>query len=240
MIKEPSDLEGRKVGLTEYQVTMALWSRGVLQHEFGVNLKKIDWYVERWGSLSHGAQTAFVPPNGIRIKVVPSGQTLQSLLESGKLDAILPSFKSKLNRTDKLNFKNSNNIRNLFDDPKADAIRYYKKTGILHMNHTIIVRGKAARKHHCLAKRLYHAFEDAKHLAQTRFIEHASKARIPLLLAAQHIDEETRLFGSDQFPYGIKANRRVLKILVSYSYEQGLIPIEQKLEEIFDRNTLDT
>ena len=61
---------------------------------------------------------AFVPTEGIRIEAVPSGQTLQTLLESGKLDAILSSFKSRLNKTDRLNFKKkSERIRSPFDDP---------------------------------------------------------------------------------------------------------------------------
>src|SRR5579862_7250554 len=35
-IEKPADLKGRRVGVPEYQQTAALWTRGVLQHEFGV------------------------------------------------------------------------------------------------------------------------------------------------------------------------------------------------------------
>ena len=35
-IDKPADLKGRRVGVPEYQQTAALWTRGVLQHEFGV------------------------------------------------------------------------------------------------------------------------------------------------------------------------------------------------------------
>src|SRR5205809_7588143 len=35
-IDRPGDLKGRRVGVPEYQQTAALWTRGVLKHEFGV------------------------------------------------------------------------------------------------------------------------------------------------------------------------------------------------------------
>ncbi len=35
-IKVPADLKGKRVGVPEYQQTAAIWTRGVLQHEFGV------------------------------------------------------------------------------------------------------------------------------------------------------------------------------------------------------------
>ena len=35
-IAEPKDLRGREVGVPEYQVTAAVWVRGLLQDEYGV------------------------------------------------------------------------------------------------------------------------------------------------------------------------------------------------------------
>src|SRR6516225_9574197 len=34
-IAAPADLRGKRIGVPEYQQTWAIWSRGVLQHEFG-------------------------------------------------------------------------------------------------------------------------------------------------------------------------------------------------------------
>ena len=43
-IKTPKDLEGRRVGVNRgYTVTTGLWVRGILQHEYGVDLSKIIW-----------------------------------------------------------------------------------------------------------------------------------------------------------------------------------------------------
>src|ERR1700751_17558 len=53
--RPPKDLEGRRVGLPLYTQTAAIWLRGHLQHQFGVDLSTIHWMqgaVESGGS--HG------------------------------------------------------------------------------------------------------------------------------------------------------------------------------------------
>ena len=42
-IRTPKDLEGRRVGVPLYSQTAALWVRGHLAHQFGVNLDTIRW-----------------------------------------------------------------------------------------------------------------------------------------------------------------------------------------------------
>jgi hypothetical protein len=44
-IREPKDLTGKRVGLGEFQQTATVWMRGMLQHEYGVNLDEIEWYL---------------------------------------------------------------------------------------------------------------------------------------------------------------------------------------------------
>src|ERR1700680_3901691 len=73
-IDTPADLKGRRVGVPEYQQTAALWTRGVLQHEFGVAPKEIEFWMERPPSRSHGGATGFVPPPGVTGRQVPPGE----------------------------------------------------------------------------------------------------------------------------------------------------------------------
>src|SRR6476620_6077211 len=46
-IERPQDLKGKRVGVPEYQQTAALWSRGALEHEFGVRERDMEWGMER-------------------------------------------------------------------------------------------------------------------------------------------------------------------------------------------------
>ena len=64
-IQSPADLKGKRVGVPEYQQTAALWTRGVLQHEFGVEPKDMEFFMERVPEQSHGGATGFKPPKGV-------------------------------------------------------------------------------------------------------------------------------------------------------------------------------
>jgi 4,5-dihydroxyphthalate decarboxylase len=44
-IREPQDLMGKRVGLGEFQQTATVWVRGILQHEYGVSLDRIRWFI---------------------------------------------------------------------------------------------------------------------------------------------------------------------------------------------------
>lgn len=88
-ISGPSELRGRRIGVPEYQQTSAVWSRGVLEHDFCVRPSEIDWVMERGAERSHGAATEFVPPPGVRISPVDENESLGSLLMAGRIDGAL-------------------------------------------------------------------------------------------------------------------------------------------------------
>src|SRR6201987_5316385 len=58
-IETPADLKGRRVGVPEYQQTAALWTRGVLQNEFGVNQTEMEFWMERVPTHSHAGGVGF-------------------------------------------------------------------------------------------------------------------------------------------------------------------------------------
>src|SRR4029079_2996710 len=83
-IKEPKDLKGKRVGVPEYQQTAALWSRGVLQHEFGVHPRDVEWHMERTRDMSNGGATAFKPPDGVTVKQIPASHNIGEMLVKGE------------------------------------------------------------------------------------------------------------------------------------------------------------
>jgi 4,5-dihydroxyphthalate decarboxylase len=47
------------------------------------------------------------------------------------------------------------------------------------------------------------------------------------------------MFGNDPFPFGVKANRKMLETLMEFSHEQGLTKGKMKVEDLFAASTLD-
>ena len=88
-IKSPADLKGRRVGVPEYQQTAALWTRGVLQHEFGVEPKDMEFWMERVPEQSHGGATGFKPPEGVTVNQIPLEKNIGTMMLSGELEATL-------------------------------------------------------------------------------------------------------------------------------------------------------
>ncbi|MGH2819494.1 MAG: ABC transporter substrate-binding protein, partial [Actinomycetota bacterium] len=240
-ISAPQDLEGKRFGLTEYQVTAAVWTRGVLQHHFGIDLRKVRWFVERTPDMSHGGITDFTPPEGISIEQIDPGDDLQSLLEESELDAILPSpypgMASRLNRTDEDVLRSSPSVARLFPDPKAEALRYLDAAGAPQMNHTIVIKESVLREAPGLAPALYEAFGEAKALAYRRL---ESLRRSSLVFGPLYLQEQKEIFGDDPYPYGLEANRQTLETLIGYSHEQGLISTRPSAESLFVPELLST
>ena len=42
-IAAPKDLAGKRIGLPRYTMTATVWIRGILQHEYGVDLSDVAW-----------------------------------------------------------------------------------------------------------------------------------------------------------------------------------------------------
>src|SRR3984893_18944788 len=86
-IKAPKDLEGRIVAVNRgYTVTTGLWVRGILQTEYGVDLKKITWAAS---DDEHVAE--YRPPANANYSL--RGQSLPDLLASGAIPAAVGDIK---------------------------------------------------------------------------------------------------------------------------------------------------
>ena len=81
-IRNPEDLKGKRVGIADYSMTALLFVRGLLQHQYGVAPQDIHWFRRR------SEHVSIEIPQGIRIDNIGKDQTLDSLLENGKLDAV--------------------------------------------------------------------------------------------------------------------------------------------------------
>ena len=161
-INSPADLKGKRVGVPEYQQTAAIWTRGVLEHEFGVHAKDMTWFMERNDDKSHGASTGFKPPKGVSVTPVPLNTNIGDMLVKGELDAIVHYIAhGNLVDRSRVDVAADPQIRYLFEDREAESARYYKKTGIYPINHIVVVKRDIYERHPWIALNLYTAFSNA-------------------------------------------------------------------------------
>ncbi|MBN9083414.1 MAG: hypothetical protein BGP04_14380 [Rhizobiales bacterium 62-17] len=232
-IKKPSDLIGKKIGVPEYQQTSAIWSRGVLQHEFGVHARDIDWYMERVPDISHGGSTGFKPPPGVRINQIPLSTNIGDMLVKGELDGAL-LYLNERNLVDRSSADVSEVCEPLFPNAVAESTRFYQKTGLYPINHAMVIKREVHEKYPWVAVNVYHAFMAAKaeveKTAQATLKDYAACG----LVAA----EPAKLFAADPKSYGLRYNRKVIETIAQYVHEQGLTDRQVGVEEIFAPATL--
>src|SRR5215471_15026009 len=235
-IKAPADLTGKRVGVPEYQQTAAVWSRGVLENEFGVRPRDVEFFMERVADKSHGGATGFKPPTGVTVHQIPASTNIGEMLLAGELDATL-LYLTDRNLVDRsrIDLSVDKRVRPLFPDRTAEGRRYYAKTGIYPINHTVVVRRSLVEKHPWIALNLYSAFAAAR----------AEVLRAGNVALASHFEtgvlgEDVRkALATDPMAYGVKATRKVLETIADYVHAQGLMDRLVMIEELFVPSTMD-
>jgi 4,5-dihydroxyphthalate decarboxylase len=225
-IRTATDLQGKRVGLPLYTQTAAIWARGHLAHQFGVDLSTLRWVqgaVEDVGT--HGKPHA--PPllQPVAIEQNTSGASLAMLLARGEIDALIGSRKPET-------FGRDPNVVRLFPDYRALERSLYETTKIFPIMHLIAIRRELYERNRWLATSLYKAFIESKRRARTRMRYGGSlSTMLPWLLS--EIEEIDEVFGGDAWPYGVAPNRPTLEALVQYMVEQHFIAKPILIEELF-------
>jgi len=235
-IERPEDLKGRRVGVTEYQQTAALWTRGALLHEWGVADRDMEFFMERTPDKSHGGATGFKAPDGVTVHQIPAEKNVGQMMLDGQLDAALHyrGWASSVNRSN-TDLRRHPAICTLFSDPHAEGVRYYEKTGLYPINHGMCIKREIVERHPWVVLNLVRAFERASALADAHRLEHVEAHIDTGLLPADAREAlKTRVIR-----HGIIANRKVLETAAQYSVEQGLTPRLMRLDEVFATATMD-
>jgi 4,5-dihydroxyphthalate decarboxylase len=218
-IGKPADLIGRKIGVKTLMTSAVLWMRGILEHEYGVPLKSIEWFAE----LDDDIDVAM--PADLRLTRLPHAKSVETMLAEGELDAVLHSdlikpFLAKDAR-----------VARLFPEHKNEEITYYRKTGIFPIMHVLGLRQSVVEQYPWVAINLFNAFTEAKAIAMQRM---QNPRIVPLAWYRDVLEEQETILGRDPWEYGLTdKNRKTLETLIGYSHEQGLIRQKPTLEQLF-------
>lgn len=229
-IKDPKDFKGKKIGVPEYSITAAVWIRGFLQDEHGVAAKDVEWWIGGQEDPGRRERLQLQLPQEIKLNSIPDDKTLNGMLESGEIDALISA------RAPTSFLKGSPKVRRLFPDYKDVEIDYYKRTKIFPIMHVLVIRKEICDKNPWVARSIYKAFNEAKDLAirNLNFPTNTLSCTLPWLTWER--EQLKEIFGPDWWPYGIEANRHVLEHLIRYMDEQGLLARRLTVEEIFAPN----
>ncbi len=225
-IRKPEDLRGKLVGVPEYQMTAALWIRGILSDEYGVKTSDIKW---RSGGLQKPGRSERTPirlPSDIELEAIAPDKCLSAMLADGEIDALITAIQPNC-YADKMA-----NVDRLFPDYRAVEETYYRKTGMFPIMHMMAVRKSLAEEHPWLAGNILKACFQARSIVQEEMKSTGMfYAMLPWLtddLARAHA-----VMGPDMWPYGVTANRKELEAMLRWSHEQGLAPRQGTVEELF-------
>jgi 4,5-dihydroxyphthalate decarboxylase len=222
-IEKPKDLEGRRVGVPEWAQTAGIYVRGLLQHEYGVDLKSIDWLQAGVREPGRTEKVALKLPAGLRLTPVPD-KSLSQMLASGELDAVI-SARAPIGG------------KRLFEDYQGLELAYWKKTRIFPIMHVVVLRRESYERNRWIAMNLVQAFEAAKRRSLSRVVE-LGVSHVPLPWVADNATRWREMAGEDFWPYGIEANRATLEAYLQYAFEQGVALRRFTPEEIFAPETL--
>jgi 4,5-dihydroxyphthalate decarboxylase len=122
-VRNPKDLEGKRVGKRSYSVTTATWVRGILADDYGVDLGKVTWLTFEDPHVAEFRD----PPN---VERLPAGTDLTAMLLAGEIDAAIVAEPSQDAR-----------IQPLIPDPAAAGRAWQKRTGAsIQINHMMAVK----------------------------------------------------------------------------------------------------
>ncbi|PVH72199.1 4,5-dihydroxyphthalate decarboxylase [Cadophora sp. DSE1049] len=235
-IKKPQDLKGRKIGIPEYQMTAAVWQRGIMEEDFGVPIESVEFFTgaiepseyERRSKIPHN-----LPP-GVKVTQIRQGQNLGYMLADGEIDAIFSATKPS-------SFYTSTKVGYLFPNFKEAEAEYYQRTKILPIMHVIALKRSVYEANPWIAKALTKAFAIALEIGYDAQEERgALKYMLPWL--ESHVEETKRLMGGDTrwWKDGFEENKHVLSKFLDYHFHQGLSKRMFEPEELFARESLET
>jgi 4,5-dihydroxyphthalate decarboxylase len=224
-IREPRELEGKRVGVRAYSVTTGVWTRGIFVNEYGLDSGKVTWVVDD----EEHVTSLKLPPNVIH---APRGRSLAGMMASGELQAGFTG-NAGIGRAgppvagwEQSGPSDAASYPELISDAaKAEAV-WFARTGIYPIHGMVVVKTEVLARHPRIARSLFNAFLEAKNAYLRRLI--GGEADAP-------DDRRYRALSAlvgDPLPYGLAANRASIEALATYALQQRLLADPMSMNEM--------
>src|SRR3954447_23429133 len=213
-VKKPEDLAGKRIGIPEWAQTASVYSRGFIQHQYGVDLTSIQWVQAGVDQPGRMEKVKLKLPPGIKYESRPD-KSLSGMLISGEIDAALSAHPPVC-------FDQGHpNVARLFPDYLDIEMKYVKETGIYPIMHTIALKREIVERNPWVAANPFKAFHEARRRSVERALNNTSST-LPLPWGYEFARRMQDIVGNDLMPYGVEANRTTLDAFLQYAHEQGV------------------
>lgn len=145
----PRDIEGKQVGVRTYAQTTGLWIRGILRHEYGVDLDKVTWMTLGDGHLAEYKD----PENCVRL---PAGASIPDMMMKGELAAALLGE----------DMPKDPRVRTLVPDAQNAAKTWFQREGVVPINHMFVVHKEVSKKHPEVVREIYRMIAESRALTE--------------------------------------------------------------------------
>jgi 4,5-dihydroxyphthalate decarboxylase len=226
-IKKIQDLSGARVGIPEWAQTAAVYSRGYLQHQFGIKLASVKWVQAGVNQPGRIEKVDLKLPKGVKVERVKD-KSLNEMLLAGELDAVLAA------RPPAAFTDGDRRVQRFFGNYQEVEAEYYSKTGIFPIMHAVAVQRRVLDANPWVARSLFNAFNEAKNRSVERALD-STVTMFPIPWGAEYAARGKELMGKDYFPYGIEENRKTLETFLKWAHEQGVCQRLVKVEELFPK-----
>jgi 4,5-dihydroxyphthalate decarboxylase len=225
-IREPSDLAGKRVAIRTPQVTISTLAKGDLKSEYGVRAEDVVWVVQN-------DEVIYIPaPPGVTIERMPPGRRGEEMLLAGEVDAFIDPRPSEAIMSGA-----GGRVKYLFDDPQAEALRYFKKRGCYPLMHVMAIKNDVAAEFPGLMRQLIDVWDAAKETMREIRVDFAWGLSP---FEGRTYQDDRANFGADPYPSGLANNRDNLEWFMDYHVDQLLIPKRLPVEDLFHPSVLDT
>lgn len=225
-IHNPIDLNGKRVGIQSWYTTTALWARGILAEEYGVDLASIQWVAGR----PPENPGEWRKPQWLELEVVPGYGKLQEMLIAGAIDAMIT--------TDTLAPEGRPTVDFLFPNYADRERDYFKRTGFFPIQHTLVIKTSVLNEQPWVARSMFDAWQASKERCYD-WLEWQRVHQTGLWYRALW-EEERALAGRDFYRWGFKNTRAEVDKMLEYAWQQGLTQERFVPEDMFHPSMLET
>jgi 4,5-dihydroxyphthalate decarboxylase len=144
----PADLPGKRIGVRSYSQTTAVWVRGIVANDYGIDLSRVQWVTFEDGHVAEAKD----PPGVVR---AGADMDITQMLLEGELDAAI--YGAAVPKDARL--------QSVVPDPEAAAKAWYAKHRLMPVNHMVVVTEELARSNPAAVSELYRLLEAGKAVA---------------------------------------------------------------------------